>query len=144
MPNGAQPYHLLWGLMFMKLYCAEAVNASMAGGVDVKTFRKWSWLFAEAIAVLHYSVVGVFLAIVCMLVQISSRQNDQISLSFFYYLFYFRFCGRIGSQASLAIPVLSLSMAQISKSTNQIPSGRVGGRTNSTGQAFGMKLQYAS
>ena len=62
MPNGAQPYHLLWGLMFMKLYCAEAVNAVLAGGVDVKTFRKWSWLFAEAVAVLHSSVVGVLLA----------------------------------------------------------------------------------
>ena len=63
MPNGSMPYHLLWGLMFLKLHCSEAVNASIAGGVDVQTIRKWSWLFAEAVANLHYSVVGILLLI---------------------------------------------------------------------------------
>jgi hypothetical protein len=31
MPQGAKPIHLLWAMMFVKLYCCEEVNASLAG-----------------------------------------------------------------------------------------------------------------
>jgi hypothetical protein len=50
MPNGVQDAHLLWGLMFLKLYAAESVHCALAGGVDEKTFRKWCWTFVYAIA----------------------------------------------------------------------------------------------
>jgi hypothetical protein len=44
--------------MFMKLYCSETVHCIIAGGeVDEKTFRKWSWIFVDAIAALHFEVV---------------------------------------------------------------------------------------
>jgi hypothetical protein len=56
-PLGAKPKHLLWGLMFLKLYCSESVHCTIAGGVDETTFRKWSWIFVEAIAVLHEDLV---------------------------------------------------------------------------------------
>jgi hypothetical protein len=58
MPYGARLVHLLWALLFMKLYCAESVNSMIVGGVDEKTFRKWSWLFLEAIVDLECSVVS--------------------------------------------------------------------------------------
>jgi hypothetical protein len=52
MPNGVHPRHLLWALMLLKLYCAESVLCTLAGGEngrapDEKTFRKWCWLFVE-------------------------------------------------------------------------------------------------
>jgi len=62
MPNGVHPRHLLWALMFLKLYCAESVLCTLAGGkngaVDEKTFRKWCWLFVESISDMQYSVVS--------------------------------------------------------------------------------------
>ena len=55
--KGAKPVHLLWALMFMKLYCSEPVLATLAGAVHEQTFRKWSWYFVEQIANLQYSVI---------------------------------------------------------------------------------------
>ena len=39
MPNGVKGFHLLWGLMFLKLHATEAVHCAISGGVDKKTFR---------------------------------------------------------------------------------------------------------
>jgi len=57
MPKGSLPVHLLWALMFMKLYCSEAVHSSMAG-VDEKTFRKWTWILVDGISYLEAEVVS--------------------------------------------------------------------------------------
>jgi hypothetical protein len=61
MPTGVQLFHLLWALMFLKLYCAESVLATLAGAgqksVDEKTFRKWCWLFVNEINHLKYKVI---------------------------------------------------------------------------------------
>jgi hypothetical protein len=53
----AKPVHLLWGLMLLKLYDNESVNCSTAG-VDETTFRKWSWVFVEAISDLEHQLVS--------------------------------------------------------------------------------------
>ena len=45
-------------MMFMKIYSQEHIHASLAG-VDEKTFRKWSWIFIDAIAGLEYEVVRI-------------------------------------------------------------------------------------
>lgn len=45
-----QTYHLLWGLMFLKLYGLETEMAALAGGVDEQTFRYWSHLVVEKIS----------------------------------------------------------------------------------------------
>jgi hypothetical protein len=55
----AKPKHLLWALLFLKNYCIEKINARLVGGVDAKTFRKWSWLFVEGVAKLKDSVVSL-------------------------------------------------------------------------------------
>lgn len=44
--------------MFLKLYTKERPMCSLAGGVDKDTFRKWTWLFIEAIADLESCLVS--------------------------------------------------------------------------------------
>jgi hypothetical protein len=43
------PVHLLWALMFLKIYSNETVHATLAGA-DEKTFRKWSWFWVSKLA----------------------------------------------------------------------------------------------
>jgi hypothetical protein len=62
----ATPEHLLWGLLLMKLYSTERAHARLVGGVDEKTFRKWSWLFVHAIASLDKEVVSLKLCCFCV------------------------------------------------------------------------------
>ena len=57
MPNEVRAVHLLWGLMFLKLYASEAVHCAISGGVDEKTFCKWSWFFVSGLADLAPQVV---------------------------------------------------------------------------------------
>lgn len=38
---GVCPAHLLWALMFIKLYIPETALCAMAGKVYEKTYRKW-------------------------------------------------------------------------------------------------------
>ena len=49
LPTKVKPKHLLWALMFMKVYNSELVLASWAG-VTPKTYRKYCWMIIEAIA----------------------------------------------------------------------------------------------
>ena len=35
--GGVQPVHLLWALLFMKIYAKEAIHCGLVGGVDEKT-----------------------------------------------------------------------------------------------------------
>ena len=51
-PQGTHVKHLLWALIFLKLYASESIHASLAG-VDEKTFRKWSWVWIKTIATLE-------------------------------------------------------------------------------------------
>ena len=61
LPQDGLTCHLLWALMFMKIYGKEKNLCTLAGGVDKKTFRKWAWLFVIAIANLESSVVSNYL-----------------------------------------------------------------------------------
>jgi hypothetical protein len=51
--DAAMPKHLLWGLLFMKVYASEAVHCALVGWPCRTTFRKWSWYFIEKIALLE-------------------------------------------------------------------------------------------
>lgn len=46
---GAEFYHLLWALMFIKIYASEAVLKGKAGVQDEKTLTKWTWIVLRAI-----------------------------------------------------------------------------------------------
>ena len=52
-PESAQPKHLLFSLLLLKIYRSENVLATMCR-VDEKTFRKWAWRFVELISDLKY------------------------------------------------------------------------------------------
>lgn len=56
MQGNPLPKHLTWALMFMNLYLTEVISTSLAGA-DEKTFRKWVWLFVEAIEAKTYDVI---------------------------------------------------------------------------------------
>lgn len=45
----SNPVHLLWALMFLKVYASEHVHACLAG-VDEKTLRKWQWKYVRLIS----------------------------------------------------------------------------------------------
>lgn len=47
--NAAKPEHLLWGLLFLKVYDTEQGNRSITG-VSEKTFRKCCWIIIKGIA----------------------------------------------------------------------------------------------
>ena len=56
--KGVKPVHLLWALLFMKVYAEESIHAGLVGGVDEKTFRKWVWIFVQEISYLEDEVVS--------------------------------------------------------------------------------------
>ena len=59
------PKHLLWALLFMKLYSSVSVLASMCR-VDDKTFRKWTWFYVDAIAALDEQLVCTIASLLAM------------------------------------------------------------------------------
>jgi hypothetical protein len=54
-----QPKHLPWCLLFLKNYGVEETHAARVG-CDEKTFRKWAWLYAEAVAKLDRKFIRSF------------------------------------------------------------------------------------
>jgi DDE superfamily endonuclease len=53
----AKPKHLLWALVFIKIYSTEEVHCRIVGWPDPKTFRKWSWYFLQKIANMKDDVI---------------------------------------------------------------------------------------
>lgn len=58
LPSDGTIDHLLWTLLFMKTYAKQSVLCSMCGGVDPKTFQKWTWEFIAAISQLESLLVS--------------------------------------------------------------------------------------
>lgn len=48
-PPRSKPKHLMWALMFLKIYTTENVFRGIVG-VDEKTWRKWIWIFIDLMA----------------------------------------------------------------------------------------------
>lgn len=58
-PPGTTGRHLLWALLFLKVYGTEMTLLTLIGGkVCRTTFRKWIWIVIEAIAAQAPSVVS--------------------------------------------------------------------------------------
>jgi hypothetical protein len=55
--KGTRPHHLLWMLMWAKIYSSEATLARLAGDVYEKMFQKWTWIFLNTTANLEAKVV---------------------------------------------------------------------------------------
>lgn len=54
--NGGLPKHLLWALLWLKIYNTDEIISGMCG-CDEKTFRKWYWKFVVGISNLNKRVV---------------------------------------------------------------------------------------
>ena len=54
-----EPKHLLWSLIFLKVYKNEKTHSIIAG-TSVKTFRKWAWSVLEDVSELDIYVVSIF------------------------------------------------------------------------------------
>jgi len=58
MPKGAKAKHIMWTLYVLKLYNAQEVNIQNIDRNPVeKTFRKWVWLFIEAISTKSFQLL---------------------------------------------------------------------------------------
>lgn len=55
--SGAHPKHLLWALVFLKVYSTEEIHCSIVGWPSTRTFRKWSWYFVKKISDLEEEVI---------------------------------------------------------------------------------------
>ena len=55
--RGKEPHHLLWALLYAKVYTNECITKKLFGK-DPKTVRKWVWIFLEEIANLSSDVVS--------------------------------------------------------------------------------------
>ena len=63
-PEKGEIKHLLWALVFLKVYPKQGPVCSLVGGtkgaVDPKTFRKWVWKFIFNIELLDEVVVRLY------------------------------------------------------------------------------------
>jgi len=55
--KGAEPMHLLWALVHIKVYSTEAVHCRIVGWPDKKTYRKWTWHMLRKISDLKEKVM---------------------------------------------------------------------------------------
>lgn len=78
MPRKGSPFHMLWALMFLKLYSNENTLSSIADTSN-RTFRKWSWKFVIAFRKLQPFVVSLLIK--------TKKEFYSISL-----IFIFKFC----------------------------------------------------
>ena len=56
--QGTHPKHLLWALLFLKVYSKLPVLSRLVGGVENAEFSKKSWLYVEEIKGLKQRVVS--------------------------------------------------------------------------------------
>lgn len=57
LPEGGRVEHMLWALMWLKVYGRKKTMCTLAGGIDFKTYMKWVMQFVHAIAYLEGYVV---------------------------------------------------------------------------------------
>ena len=55
--EGAEPKHLLWALVLLKVYQSDEVHCALVGWPSAPTFRKWAWYFVERIAILIDGII---------------------------------------------------------------------------------------
>ena len=139
LPRKSTLYHLLWALMFMKLYSTEKVLSRLAGTTP-KTYRKWTWLMLLATGKLRPYVVSSF-------IKINWREYTKKSLTFASFCSILlcaknRFAGRIVSDLTMAASAKFLLMEQISKSAPQNHFGKDGSPSNLRRRGCGMRLHW--
>ena len=131
LPTNGCLHHLLWALMFMKVYAKEMTMCALAGAIDPGTWRKWTWLFVRAIVSLEPLVVSFSIpyAVTCRII-------SNLSLILIY-----RLSGKIDSQVTRAMIAQFLMMEQILGLQNKVVSFTASSLKN---QDFDMRFAFAS
>ena len=80
----------------MKVYATEVVLCGIVRGVDRKTFRKWSWVFIEALSYLESDVVSTnykqqFIFFIKIYTPLNALFSNKLP-------FNFRYCGVIDTE----------------------------------------------
>ena len=57
--KSVKKHHLLWALMYCKIYTTESTMTSTVGCADEKNFREWVWYFIEEVSNLEPIVVCI-------------------------------------------------------------------------------------
>jgi hypothetical protein len=57
--KGAEPKHLLWALVLLKVYQSDEVHCALVGWPSVPTFGKYAWYFIERIADLKDDIIKI-------------------------------------------------------------------------------------
>ena len=57
--KSVKKHHLLWALMYCKVYSNESTMTATVGCADEKNFREWVWYFIEEVANLEPLVVCI-------------------------------------------------------------------------------------
>ena len=145
--------HLLWALLFLKLYSTESIHAGLVG-CDEKTFSKWVWKVVAALADLDVELVSLkgrnksknskFSHLFYCFFDVPS-----LSLNFCAHLFHFcfRFVFKTGTKMIKAMIAFSLLIVVILKLRNHIlmkgNGPKFGTLTNLRVQALDMRLHFA-
>ena len=58
LPEAGRVEHMLWALMYLKVYGRQKTMCTLAGGVNADTYMKWVMLFVTSIAYLEGFVVS--------------------------------------------------------------------------------------
>jgi len=66
LPEGGTIEHLLWTLMFMKIYPKRKQMSVLCDGADKDTWSKWVFTFLDAIAYLEPHVVSVVVSLIVL------------------------------------------------------------------------------
>jgi hypothetical protein len=107
LPEDGTLEHLLWTLMFMKVYAKQKTMCSLCGGIDPQTLKKWTELFIEAISYLEPMVVSESQHNLKSFLRLSSDLHTFPS-----FCSCCRSYGRIGSRRMGTMTVSRLLMAQ--------------------------------
>ena len=78
-----KPKHLLWGLYHLKCYPTENQSIGMVGNNE-KSYRKWVWVFIEAIASLKNEVVSTIYFIIFLSFINTTLLNPPLFISRFF------------------------------------------------------------
>ena len=133
-----EPKHLLWGLMFLKVYGSEKTHSSIAG-CDVKTFRKWAWNVLQDISNLETIVVRVRKILLC---SFACHPEKLKNFSLFLFKLY-RLIGKSAKKMTKVMTAWCQLMASTFKLWNHILMKRNGPRDGTPkslrGLHFGMR-----
>ena len=140
LPPKTEPKHLLWALVFLKVYCSEGV-ACVIVGTSRKTYREWVWPILGAIAAEAAKHVVGWSSNICSL--FFQPKSGNLTVWYLHHSL-LRFAGKTDSVMIGTRYAWSRLMVPISIFTNRLHSVRSGFLISSRDWVCAMRLPFAS